>query len=658
MPPGQVSEARSGDDRDPQLQGLADALALDVPSVSPIDDDGSDSKDQIIEYSVEEVVDITLPITGLDDLLPPINRGGALPTLRFPGPRVSPPILDGPEAENINIATAIDGIDQFLLDAGSDDDGVRELVASVQLPVAEPDSSRSDDGEGKMDQILRKLFWWRSTEPEPGEPESPDSAVVSANEPIVVDREPEVVVVQSRTETQAQARRREVVTVTPPEVATVTPPIAAELADVSIQQNAGSVKVAKGRPEIVAEAIEELSVEPPVSSGSPQTVGQVTAQDDDVDPSLWARFAGLFAGDGESSKDTTEPNMTALAEQAELDAVVPVLDQTADSSPPGVTAPATLEVHDYDSGLINGPRSKHQTPVRLGQDRETALANATVLGAEGDLIRRLLGEVEDSASPAGSEPAPVIESPEQPPVQTAATETPSLLVTPVDLPGPLLPPLPLDSNAVGVVIDVETGDDVSSSVVLVVSPGGTGTGTVIDGFGHVLTNWHVVKDSPSVLVIPKKLGEARPDEDQILLARVVRLNRFADLALLRMLDPPENLKPVAIAPTPRLERGQTIHAIGHPNGAAWRHTVARVARLKSKATWQSGNNLAHRGSLISADVRTEPGNSGAPLFNDHLQLVGISAAKGTRPGQVNALSLETILQFLGDVQGGPLVASD
>ena len=108
-------------------------------------------------------------------------------------------------------------------------------------------------------------------------------------------------------------------------------------------------------------------------------------------------------------------------------------------------------------------------------------------------------------------------------------------MTPVDSPSPLLPPLLLDSSAIGVAIDVESGDDVSSSVVLVVSPGGTGT--VIDDHGHVLTNWHVVKESPSVLVIPKKRGEARPDEDQILLARVVRLNRFADLALPQVLAP-------------------------------------------------------------------------------------------------------------------------
>ena len=173
-----------------------------------------------------------------------------------------------------------------------------------------------------------------------------------------------------------------------------------------------------------------------------------------------------------------------------------------------------------------------------------------------------------------------------------------------------------------------------------------------------MTNWHVVRNSPVVLVIPKKTDEASPDAGNVLLAEVVRLNRFSDLALLQVLDPPDTLQPVAIAPTPRLERGQTIHAIGHPNGPAWRHTVAKVSRVKSKGTWHSGNNLTHRGSLISAEVRGDSGDSGAPLFNDRVQLVGISTAKGNRPGQLNALSLESILPFLGEQHGGPLVAGD
>ena len=167
----------------------------------------------------------------------------------------------------------------------------------------------------------------------------------------------------------------------------------------------------------------------------------------------------------------------------------------------------------------------------------------------------------------------------------------SLSRLPVESPGPVLPPLALESSSVSVTIDVESEDDVSASVVLVVSPGSTGTGTVIDDSGHVLTNWHVVKDSPTVLVIPKQHDAASPDAERVLLAKVVRLNRFSDLALLKVLDRPDTLQPVAIAPTPRLERGQTIHAIGHPNGAAWRHTVAKVNRMKSKGTWHSGNNL-------------------------------------------------------------------
>ena len=158
----QVSESWSNPDDDPQLQGLSDALALDVPSLSTIGDEVSDLTNQTTPDATDEVVlGITLPIAGLHDLLPPINRGGALPTLRFPGPRVSPPGLSTPDEETVNIATAIDDIDQFLLDVGSDDDGLRELVALAQ-PLDEsikPDRLRNDDGEGKVDQLLGKLFW-------------------------------------------------------------------------------------------------------------------------------------------------------------------------------------------------------------------------------------------------------------------------------------------------------------------------------------------------------------------------------------------------------------------------------------------------------------------------------------------------------------------
>ena len=374
---------------------------------------------------------------------------------------------------------------------------------------------------------------------------------------------------------------------------------------------------------------------------------------------MWERFAGLFGGPDPDNEDDEETTVIDPADQG--------INPTAEGTQPRIPPLPTLEADDYDSGLISGRPSHYEGPVQLGQDREQALANAAVLGAEGELIRRLLGEVEQSpaVTRAGDDTLAEVEVNlveggvrVDEDASSVADETPRLLVTPVESPGPVLPPLALESSSVSVTIDVESEDDVSASVVLVVSPGSTGTGTVIDDSGHVLTNWHVVKDSPTVLVIPKQPDAASPDAERVLLAKVVRLNRFSDLALLKVLDRPDTLQPVAIAPTPRLERGQTIHAIGHPNGAAWRHTVAKVNRMKSKGTWHSGNNLTPRGSLISAEVRGDAGESGAPLFNDHLQLVGISTAKGNRPGQLNALSLESILQFLGEQHGGSLVVGD
>ena len=355
---------------------------------------------------------------------------------------------------------------------------------------------------------------------------------------------------------------------------------------------------------------------------------------DVIDTDLWSRFTSLFAGTPESDDATNEivPNVVeqVVAQTEKLSQSIPV-------------ASTTLETVGYSSGIITGPPSTYQSSVQIGvggQGRQQTPANTQVLGAEGDLIRRLLDEVKEYPTQAVSVPE-------------AATVATNVVI---ESPDPVALPTPLEGAVAN--INGEVADDVSASVVLVVSPGATGTGTVVSDYGHVLTNWHVVKDSPTVLVIPKKPSEASPDAEHVLLADVVRLSRFSDLALLKIRNTPEDLLPVAIAPTPRLDRGQTIHTIGHPHGAVWRHTIAKVSRLKSNGTWHSGDNLTHRGSLISAQVAGDHGDSGAPLFNDSLQLVGISAAKGNKPGQLNALSLETILQFLGDAQGTPLLAGD
>ena len=215
----------------------------------------------------------------------------------------------------------------------------------------------------------------------------------------------------------------------------------------------------------------------------------VTQPNEGVEPDLWERVVGLFGGADSENKDTGDEEVEAEP----VDEAVEVVSR------PATPALPTLEAVDYDAGVISGPPSNYEQPVQLGQDRERALANATVLGAEGELIRRLLGIVEQSPAPTVAGATPGDESLGDLTVKLTegefelaagdvdvdtdthpvTDEAPALLATPVESPGPGLPPLPLESATVGVTIDVETDDDVSASVVLVVSP--VGTGTVIDG---------------------------------------------------------------------------------------------------------------------------------------------------------------------------------
>lgn len=647
---------------DPQIGGLADALGSDFFASSG--EDVPTPQDMAIELGNEVVLAKSLPIEELEDLLPPKNRGGVLPVLRFPAPLISAPMPRWPQQELVKIATATEPIELFLLTANDAYVDSRELVAQSQPPpegdMDEISMSPRVDGTGAgVGQLFGKLLWWRTAneKDEPAELNAllPDDVATPGSK---VHPEPQVVVVRATPAPVAGVLKSGI-----PDQENNNVGVADLFASKSVFMRTSDLPVHpdhlrdSGNPATTPDlpqadgtslAFGELSGALPTRPEL-TTTSESESSDHTTETDWLARFSSFFSSRDSVSGDITEEVVIAPAEQ--------VVGKTAEISQPRVILPASLVVLDDESGVITGPRSQRRDSVRLGQNRESALANATVLGGQGNLIRRVLKEVEEPPEPANSGQQQDFPLPATELAHSGADEPVGLLVTPIDLPDSVSFPVPIDSNLTTVSIDVESHDDVSASVVLVVSPGGMGTGTVIDSVGHILTNWHVVKDAPTALVIPKKSGEGRPDSDRVLLAKVVRLNRFSDLALLQLLAP-TTLQPVPMAPTAWLERGQIIHAIGHPIGNEWRHTVAKVNRMKSNGTWHSGNDVTHRGSIISAQLSHESGDSGTPLFNGDLQLVGIGAAKGNRPRQLNALSLETIIQFLGDAYSGPLVAGD
>ncbi len=195
-------------------------------------------------------------------------------------------------------------------------------------------------------------------------------------------------------------------------------------------------------------------------------------------------------------------------------------------------------------------------------------------------------------------------------------------------------------------IDVSADGNVSSAVVLVVTPAATGTGVLLDHAGHVLANWHVVRGYTSVSITFKNPAAAAPSRSRTRSARVVRVSKTSDLALLRIDDPPQGVAPVRLAKTNEVRNGDVVHAVGHPDGVDWAYTLGKIDQVKAGSSWYAGHNILHRGTVIFAELPEDPGGAGAPLFNNRLELVGIGAMPRSIRGVLTGVSVETIKEFL------------
>ena len=90
-------------------------------------------------------------------------------------------------------------------------------------------------------------------------------------------------------------------------------------------------------------------------------------------------------------------------------------------------------------------------------------------------------------------------------------------------------------------------------------PEGTGTGFVYDDAGHIVTNYHVIKNAQAKLRV--MLADNSPWD-----ARRVGIEPDKDIAVLKIDAPPGRLKKVAIGQSSDLQVGQKVFAIGSPFG--------------------------------------------------------------------------------------------
>ena len=144
---------------------------------------------------------------------------------------------------------------------------------------------------------------------------------------------------------------------------------------------------------------------------------------------------------------------------------------------------------------------------------------------------------------------------------------------------------------------------------------GSGSGSIIDNHGHILTNNHVIQDA-------QKLEVTLADGTKWA-AKLVGTDPDNDLAVIKINAPAEKLKPLLLGDSRKLQVGQKVLAIGNPFGLSLTLTTGIISSLGRTIRSETGTMIE---DLIQTDASINPGNSGGPLLNSEGEIIGINTA--------------------------------
>jgi serine protease Do len=177
------------------------------------------------------------------------------------------------------------------------------------------------------------------------------------------------------------------------------------------------------------------------------------------------------------------------------------------------------------------------------------------------------------------------------------------------------------------------------AVVQVRTPGGLGSGFIINDEGFLLTNFHVIEGETQISVEVYHQTAGQLERKSYKQVRIIAMNKFGDLALLRIEDKDApKFKSVLLGSADALAVGEGVFAIGSPLGLE--RTVTEG--ILSTKTRQMGGDL-----YLQTTAQINPGNSGGPLFNLRGEVVGVTNMKITfGEGLGFAIPVEAVRYFL------------
>ena len=158
-----------------------------------------------------------------------------------------------------------------------------------------------------------------------------------------------------------------------------------------------------------------------------------------------------------------------------------------------------------------------------------------------------------------------------------------------------------------VAIDVATSDGEAK-----------GSGVVISDKGYIATNNHVISGAQQIQVTLAS--------GAVYSAKVVGTDTTTDLAVIKLDNPPSDLKVAEFADSDNLAVGEAVMAIGNPLGYDDTATTGIVSALNRPVTVTDDDNNDIVTNAVQIDAAINPGNSGGPTFNAAGQVIGINSS--------------------------------
>ncbi|OQX28737.1 MAG: peptidase S1 [Spirochaeta sp. LUC14_002_19_P3] len=151
--------------------------------------------------------------------------------------------------------------------------------------------------------------------------------------------------------------------------------------------------------------------------------------------------------------------------------------------------------------------------------------------------------------------------------------------------------------------------------------GSSGSGSIIDARGYILTNNHVVENAYKVNIA---LADGETFEGE-----VVGSDPENDLAVIKFSPGTHKVVTIPFGSSSNLRVGQKVLAIGNPFAFERTLTTGIISGLGRPLRNDKGIVIR---DLIQTDASINPGNSGGPLLNTRGELIGVNTMIYTPSG--------------------------